>query len=176
MRAIAIKRATTWTERAADHVVLDHHDRHRRRLAMEGANGLAFLLDLPNQSALCGGDALVLEDGRLIEIIAAREPLMEIHCRDARHLARLAWHLGNRHCPAQLMATSLRVQRDHVIADMAEQLGARLSEIEAPFEPEAGAYAAAAAHAHDHDHDHERPDRDATHVETNRPIRYSHRP
>jgi urease accessory protein len=159
MRAISIKPAATWSGETADSIVLDYDDRHRRRLAMTGTKGLGFLLDLPSAGGLRGGDALVLEDGRLIEVVAAPEPLLEIRCRDPLHLARIAWHLGNRHLPTQLLARALRIRRDHVIADMAAQLGARVIEIEAPFDPEGGAYAAphvASGNHHQHDgHDHD---------------------
>lgn len=148
MRAIAVKPASTWSGEAADRVVLDYDNRHRRRIAMTGKNGMAFLLDLASPAGLRGGDALLLEDGRLIEVVAAAEPLLEIRCRGAKHLARLAWHLGNRHVPTQLLAGSLRIRRDHVLADLALQLGADVIEIEAPFEPEGGAYAAMPEHHH----------------------------
>jgi urease accessory protein len=153
MRAISIKHASTWTGEPADCVVLDYDDRHRRRVAMTGTKGTAFLLDLPVSTSLHGGDALVLEDGRLIEIVAASEPLLEIRCADARHLARLAWHLGNRHLPAQMLDNAIRVRRDHVIAEMAVELGARVIEIEAPFNPEGGAYQASHPHSHEHAHE-----------------------
>jgi urease accessory protein len=139
--------------------VLDFDDRHRRRMAMTGTRGLEFLLDLENAVALRGGDALVLEDGRLVEVVAAPEPLLEIRGSDPAHLVRLAWHLGNRHLPTQIMPKGLRIRRDHVIEAMVKGLGARVIEIEAPFDPEGGAYAEA-SHAHDeghahHGHDHE---------------------
>jgi urease accessory protein len=108
---------------------------------MTGTRGLAFLLDLENAVALRGGDALVLDDGRLIEVVAAPEPLAEIRCNDPQHLVRVAWHLGNRHLPTQIMAKGLRIRRDHVIEAMVKGLGARVIEIEAPFDPEGGAYA-----------------------------------
>jgi urease accessory protein len=149
MRAISIRQASTWSGEPADRVVLDFDDRHRRRIAMTGSKGTAFLLDLPSSARLHGGDALVLEDGRLIEVVAAAEPLLEIRGDDAKHLARLAWHLGNRHLPAQVLDGALRIRRDHVIAAMALSLGARVIEIEAPFEPEGGAYQRPHAHAHD---------------------------
>jgi urease accessory protein len=154
MRAIAVKAASTWSGAAADSVVLRYDDRHRRRLAMQGTKGLAFVLDLTKAESLRGGDALVLEDGRLVEVVAAPEPLLEIRCTDPLHLARLAWHLGNRHVPAQLLTKSLRVRRDHVIAVLAVQLGARVIEIEAPFDPEGGAYAPAPHHHQHNGHDH----------------------
>ncbi len=105
-----------------------------------------------------GGDALVLEDGRLVEVVAAPEPLAEIRGSDPHHLIRVAWHLGNRHLPTQIMPKGLRIRRDHVIEAMVKGLGARVIEIEAPFDPEGGAYAEHAhadAHAHGHTgHDH----------------------
>src|SRR5262250_2780582 len=140
-----------WKETPADTVVLDFDDRHRRRMAMTGTRGLEFLLDLENAVALRGGDALVLEDGRLIEVVAAPEPLVEIKGSDPHHLIRVAWHLGNRHLPTQIMPKALRIRRDHVIEAMVKGLGARVIEIEAPFDPEGGAYAEAAAHGHAHD-------------------------
>jgi urease accessory protein len=154
IRATHVKAQHRWTEAAADTVVLDFDDRHRRRMAMTGTRGLEFLLDLENAVALRGGDALVLEDGRLIEVIAAPEPLVEIRCKDPQHLVRVAWHLGNRHLPTQIMAKGIRIRRDHVIEAMVKGLGARLIEIEAPFDPEGGAYAgeghASAGTVHDH--------------------------
>jgi urease accessory protein len=160
LRATSVKAAQTWREEPADTVVLEFDDRHRRRLAMTGTRGLEFLLDLPEVVALRGGDALVLEDGRLIEVVAAAEPLLEIRARDAMHLVRIAWHLGNRHLPMQVTAKGLRIRRDHVIEEMVRGLGARVIEIEAPFDPEGGAYAGS-GHAHDHahhDHDHAHDD------------------
>ncbi len=166
VRATEVRGQHRWTESAADTVVLDFDDRHRRRMAMTGTRGLEFLLDLENAVALRGGDALVLEDGRLVEVVAAPEPLAEVRGADPVHLVRLAWHLGNRHLPTQITAKGLRFRRDHVIEAMVRGLGARVIEIEAPFDPEGGAYAGrghghgAEAHghgnaAHDHSsHDH----------------------
>jgi urease accessory protein len=160
IRATKVLGQHRWKEAAADTVVLDFDDRHRRRMAMTGTRGLEFLLDLENAVALRGGDALVLEDGRLIEVVAAPEPLLEIKGADPHHLIRVAWHLGNRHLPTQIMAKGLRIRRDHVIEAMVKGLGARVIEIEAPFDPEGGAYAGAAHgnahgdHVHHTGHDH----------------------
>ena len=154
IRATNVLGQHRWTQAAADTVVLDFDDRHRRRMAMTGTRGLDFLLDLENAVALRGGDALVLEDGRLIEVVAAPEPLVEIRGADPLHLVRVAWHLGNRHLPTQIMPKGLRIRRDHVIEEMVKGLGARIIEIEAPFDPEGGAYAAPHAHADDHAHGH----------------------
>ncbi|WP_184262790.1 urease accessory protein UreE [Rhodopseudomonas rhenobacensis] len=155
IRATHVKGQHRWNEAAADTVVLDFDDRHRRRTAMVGTRGLQFLLDLEHAVALRGGDALVLEDGRMIEVVAAAEPLIEIRCKDPQQLVRVAWHLGNRHLPTQLMAKGLRIRRDHVIEAMLQGLGAKIVEIEAPFDPEGGAYAQPAEPGHDHSgHDH----------------------
>jgi urease accessory protein len=165
IRATQVRSQHRWNEPPADTVVLDFDDRHRRRMAMTGTRGLEFLLDLENATVLRGGDALVLDDNRLIEVVAAPEPLAEIRGADPQHLVRIAWHLGNRHLPTQITARGLRIRRDHVIEAMVKGLGARVIEIEAPFDPEGGAYdggghahpAASEPHghaAHDHSHDH----------------------
>jgi len=150
MRATAVKSASAWSGATADRVVLGHDARHCRRVALTGSNGLVFLLDLSAATRLHGGDALILEDGRLIEVVAAREAILEIRCNDAQHLARVAWHLGNRHVPVQVLTDALRIQRDHVLAQLAEQLGARIVPLEAPFEPEAGAYDGGHTHGDAH--------------------------
>ena len=156
IRATQVRGQYRWTVAPADTVVLDFDGRHRRRMAMTGTRGLEFLLDLENAVALRGGDALVLDDGRLIEVVAAPEPLLEIRGTDPHHLVRVAWHLGNRHLPTQIMAKGLRIRRDHVIEAMVKGLGARVIEIEAPFDPEGGAYAggghADATERGSHDH------------------------
>src|SRR5947208_8868347 len=113
IRASQVRGQYRWTDAPADTVVLDFDDRHRRRMAMTGTRGLTFLLDLENAVALRGGDALVLEDGRLSEVVAAPEPLAEIRGTDPHHLVRLAWHLGNRHLPTQITVRGLRIRRDH---------------------------------------------------------------
>ena len=169
IRATQVRGQHRWSEAPADTVVLDFDDRHRRRMAMTGTRGLEFLLDLENAVALRGGDALVLDDGRLIEVVAAPEPLAEIRCNDPQHLVRVAWHLGNRHLPTQIMAKGLRIRRDHVIEAMVKGLGARVIEIEAPFDPEGGAYAGSAhapegASHHHAAHDHSSHDHDDHHA------------
>jgi urease accessory protein len=141
----------------ADTVVLDFDARSKRRIVMEGIGGTRFLLDLPRPQRMRNADALQLEDGRLIEILAAPETLIEIRVRDAGHLARLAWHLGNRHLPVEIGARFLRTREDAVIAEMIRGLGGTIRTISAPFEPEGGAYAAdspAAGHSHAHSHSH----------------------
>lgn len=159
LRATSVLAATSWRARPADTIVLEFDDRHRRRVAMTTTRGIDFLLDLPETVALRGGDLLVLEDGRVIEVVAAPEPLIEIRCADSAQMVRIAWHLGNRHLPTQLMGKHLRIRRDHVIEEMVKGLGARTIEIEAPFDPEGGAYLTPPpAPAHDYGHNHDAHD------------------
>jgi urease accessory protein len=155
LRAQSVLPAGGWSETPADSVVLEFDDRHRRRIQMTGVGGLTFLLDLAEAVALRAGDGLRLDDQRIVEVVAAPEPLAEIRAADPAALARVAWHLGNRHFPTELLKKSLRIRRDAVIEEMVKGLGATVVEIEAPFNPEGGAYlrAPAAAHQHDH-HDH----------------------
>jgi urease accessory protein len=139
----------------ADRVVLDYDDRHRRRMAMEGVDGLAFVLDLAEAVPLVSDCGLKLDDGRVVLVVAAAEPLVEIRAKDPAHLVRVAWHLGNRHLPTQIIKDRLRIRRDHVIEEMVRGLGARVITIEAPFDPEGGAYGHGTVTGHDHDHGHD---------------------
>jgi len=142
----------------ADTVLLDSTERHRRRATMTCVRGLEFLLDLPEAIMLRTGDAIMLDDGRLIEVLGKPEPLAEIRCGSPRELANVSWHLGNRHLPVQIFDNRIRIRRDHVIEDMVRGLGAKVALIEAAFDPEGGAYAQP-EHSHDHDHhDHKHGD------------------
>ncbi len=150
-RAGTVRPRGSWHARPLDCVVLDFDARHRRRIAMTGVRGTPVLLDLAETAALRGGDALVLEDGSLVEVVAAAEPLAEIAGADAAAGVRIAWHLGNRHLPVQIVGRRLRIRRDHVIEAMVAGLGGTVVAIEAPFDPEGGAYAGS-GHKHDHGH------------------------
>ena len=167
LRADKVLPAGHWAGEPADSVVLEFDERYRRRFVMTGVGGLAFLLDLPEAAMLRAGDGLRLEDGRIVEVLAAPEPLAEIRGADALTLMRVAWHLGNRHLATELTPKALRIRRDPIIEDMARGLGARVVPVEAPFNPEGGAYVQAEAlaqaaghdhgahdHAHGHDHSH----------------------
>ncbi len=112
-----------------------------------------MLLDLPQTTRLRDGDGLVLEDGAIVQVHAEPEPLLEIRAHDAGELVRIAWHLGNRHLPVQLYRDRIRIRADHVIAEMIVGLGGEAEAVEAPFEPETGAYTAS-HHHHDDDDDH----------------------
>src|SRR3954470_11668897 len=104
LRARSVKPAATWSAREAadDYVELPHDGRYRRRVTMRTEGDLVFLLDLPEATRLMHGDGLVLEDGRIIQVVAAEEPVAEITARDGHQLARIAWHLGNRHLPTEI--------------------------------------------------------------------------
>ncbi len=154
IRALSVYPAGLWSKAPADAVVLDFDARHRRRIAMTAKGGTEFLLDLPEAVALKQGDGLLLEDGRIIAVEAAPEALVEVTAKDGAHLLRLAWHLGNRHLPTELLGDRLRIRRDHVIEDMLVQLGAYVVPVDAPFHPEGGAYGHGRVHGHD-DHEHE---------------------
>jgi len=154
IRATEVLPAGSWTGAPADLVTLDREDRHRRRASLTGEYGLAFLLDLAQAVHLRHGDGLKLDDGRIVEVRAEAEDLVEIAADDMDHLVRIAWHLGNRHLPTQLMGATLRIRRDHVIEDMVQRLGGRLTPLAAPFDPEGGAYGHGQTHGHDHGHLH----------------------
>ena len=144
LRAARIDRAGQWPrERARGTVTLGYDDRHRRRLRLESDAGEPFLLDLPRAGVLEEGDGLALSDGSWLAVQAAPEALIEVTASSAEMLTRLAWHIGNRHLPAQLEGSRILIRDDHVIAAMLEGLGARLRRIDAPFTHERGAYAAA---------------------------------
>ena len=144
--------------RAADVITLDHDARHRRRISLVADGGTAFLLDLPRAAVLRDGDALQLEDGRLIRVTAAAEPLMHVAAGPSVGLARLAWHVGNRHLPAMIGDDHLLLREDHVIAAMLEGLGATVTYVSAAFTPEQGAYGGGGGHDHarapEHGHEH----------------------
>jgi urease accessory protein len=150
-RACEVRPAGAWNEASAiDSIALDAHERYRRRIVLTGERGTQFLLDLPQAAALRDGDGLLLDDGGIVRVAGRPEPLLEIRAANAEQLARLAWHIGNRHVDVQIAGNALRIRRDHVIEDMLIGLGARATPIEAPFTPEAGAYA---HHGHSDEHD-----------------------
>jgi len=149
MRAVSVLAAATWNPSAAvDSVLLDHDHRHRRRIALRTQSGAELLLDLPQAARLHDGDGLALEGGGVVVVRATPEPLLEIDAHSAAALMRVAWHLGNRHVPVQILDRRLRIRADHVLADLVKQLGGRVVVIDAAFDPEAGAY----AESHHDDH------------------------
>jgi urease accessory protein len=135
---------------ASDRVVLDYDSRHRRRIVLHGEAGTVVLLDLSEAAHLRDGDALQGEDESLVLVAAAPERLVEIRAGSQAELIRIAWHLGNRHLPTQLLPDALRIRTDHVIEEMVRGLGGTVSAIEAPFDPEGGAYGHGAVRGHSH--------------------------
>lgn len=168
LRASRVVRGADLGSRIASHsVTLDREARYRRRIAMTTDRGQAFLLDLPEATYLANGDALELSDGVLVEVLAAPEDLLEVHAHDPAALARIAWHIGNRHTPAEITPDAIYIKPDHVLAEMVEGLGAHVHRVRRPFEPEGGAYGSKGplqsghhhgghGHAHGHalEHDH----------------------
>ena len=135
VRKIAVR-----PERVIDRISLDHVARHRRRIALTGIGGLEVLLDLEKATVLKAGDALKLDDGGLLLIEASPEKLLEIRTENRLRLMRLAWHIGNRHTPAELADDAIYIAYDHVLEEMVRGLGATTNIVQRAFEPEGGAY------------------------------------
>ena len=133
-------------------LTLDHRRMHRGDICT--AKGERIVLDLAPPVWLRTDDALVLDDGRLIDIVAAPEPLLEVRAADAATFLRIAWMLGDHHVPAQVLKLRLRVRRDPAVAALLSQYAVSSIEIEAPFDPEGGAYSTHGHHKHDHRHNH----------------------
>lgn len=156
-RATTVASANKWpAERQRATVTLDYDGRYRRRIRLVTDEGDPFLLDLPQAVRLGEGDGLVLEDGGYVRVVAAAEPVADLSCRELSETARIAWHIGNRHIPIQVLPDgALRIRDDHVIVEMARQLGAQVHCHQAPFSPEPGAYASRNDKLHSHAHAHE---------------------
>ncbi|MGX1787196.1 urease accessory protein UreE [Bosea sp. NPDC055332] len=167
-RAISVvRKAAVKQDRVVETLTLDHEDRNRRRVALKGDGGQDILLDLDKPTALNDGDAVKLEDGSLVLIKAAAQKLIEITAENPLRLARVAWHIGNRHTPAEITANAIYIEHDHVLAEMVRGQGCAMADVERPFQPERGAYDHDHAdcghdhhghhhhdHAHEHGHDH----------------------
>lgn len=151
-RALHVAPAGSWpAERAAGRITLPYDDRHRRRLRLTADDGTEFLLDLERAAVLRDGDGLALDDGAWIAVRAAAEDVLEVTAAAPGDLVRLAWHIGNRHIPAELSAGRILIRDDPVIADMLRGLGAVVAPARAPFTPEGGAYAGGVReHRHAH--------------------------
>lgn len=140
-----------------DLVTLNFHDRMIRRKRLVTAHDESFVVDLAETVSLDNGDAFELADGRLVQVVAAAEALMQVTTSDTGDLPRLAWHIGNRHAPCQIGAHALILQRDKVLRGMLEGLGATVTDINAPFTPDGGAYGHGRTLGHGHGgvvHDH----------------------
>jgi urease accessory protein len=149
LRAVAIVRKPAVKAGAiVGRITLDHEARQRRRMVVRSDAGSEFLLDLEKASTLREGDALRLEDGGLLVVKAAAEPLIEIRAENPLRLLRVAWHIGNRHTPAEITEDAIYLAADHVLATMVRGLGCSVQPVLRAFQPELGAYA-----GHDHHHD-----------------------
>lgn len=144
--AQTLHRKGHWTG-PAETCTLDYDARFLRRKRLVTDDGRSFVLDLEQTTSLDHGDALELEDGSRVMICAAPESVLVVN---GTNLARLAWHIGNRHTPCQVENGRLLIQNDPVIAHMLRHLGADLTEAELPFTPEGGAYGHGRTHSHDH--------------------------
>ena len=146
--ALIHRSAGNWPDdRATTAVTLDFEARHRRRISLTLDDGEVILLNLPKAVAMADGDGLQLEDGRWVRVQASKERLVEIWHADLDQLVRIAWHLGNRHLPTDICGPLLRIRPDHVIEDMLRGMGTELRTVDAPFQPEGGAYV---GHSHLH--------------------------
>jgi urease accessory protein len=157
LRVVRVVDSASDTARRIDSVILTSDQRRVQTGHLTGVNGTVIGVMLPQPVVLRNGDALELDDGSLVDVVIAPEPLVEVRGTDLTHLARLAWHLGDRHVPVQIFANRLRMRPDAALESMLKELGARVAAIEAPFDPEGGAYA---VHAHGHDHAHGHHDHD----------------
>ncbi|KQT44678.1 urease accessory protein UreE [Devosia sp. BK] len=144
-RAVAHLPANHGRGAPIDTITLAHDERRVRRKLLTGKNGTEVMVDFPNSVTLDHQGGLELGDGRIIEVLAAKEILYAVTAKDAAHLLRLAWHIGNRHTPAQLDADRILIKRDHVLKGMLEGLGAKVTDVTEPFFAEHGAY-----HSHNH--------------------------
>ncbi|NOD36106.1 MULTISPECIES: urease accessory protein UreE [unclassified Ruegeria] len=131
----------------ADSLYLTYDDRFLRRKVLTCESGEQILIDLAQTTSLDHGGALILDDGREVEIRAAPEALLQVTAPD---LTRIAWHIGNRHTPCQIEKDRLFIQVDHVINDMLLKIGATVQEVHQPFTPEGGAYGHGRTHGHTH--------------------------
>lgn len=157
IRATSIIRNESVDEdRIVDVITLDHGDRHRRRIVLHADGGTSFLLDLDKADVLEDGDGILLDSGWLVQVRAAPEKLIEIRTEDPLDLLTLAWHIGNRHVPAEITREAIYIAYDHVLLDMLQGLGAQTAIVERPFRPVRGAYHhhEHGGHSHHHSHGH----------------------
>jgi urease accessory protein len=148
-RLVEVRAAGEWPlaeERGT--LTLAFEERHRRRMRIASDQGTELLLDLRRTVQLHDGDGVQGEQGGWWRVVAAPETVLEIRGRDPQHTARLAWHLGNRHCPTEIRPDGLRVRHDHVLEAMVTGLGATCRQLFVPFDPEGGAYAGGHVHGH----------------------------
>ncbi len=173
LRATAIvRKPAVKADKVADTVTLDHEGRNRRRIALKGDAGLDFLLDLDKATVLNDGDAVKLEDGRLVQVKAAPQKLLELRAENPLRLLKAAYHVGNRHTPAEVTADAIYIEEDHVLAEMARGQGCTVTPVVRAFQPERGAYEHDCGHDHSHGHHH--PDHGHDHAQDHKAHDHSH--
>ncbi|WP_369053323.1 urease accessory protein UreE [Burkholderia gladioli] len=143
-----VKLAASLVARAPT-LTLAYDARCRSRFAATLDSGEELAVVLPRGTVLADGDVLVADDGALVRVVAAAEAVMRVRAPDALTFTRAAYHLGNRHTPVEIGLDTLKLEYDPVLADMLTRLGARVERVEAPFQPEAGAYGGGHRHGHD---------------------------
>ena len=129
-----------WKFRVDDEIVLDYQDRNRRRIKLDSKKKISFLLDEKETVFLNNGSLLILSNEYKVKVIAKLENVLKVEAKDKRNLAVLAWHIGNRHIPAEIYKDYIIIQRDEIISRMLKLLGAKVVKKKLSFTPERGAY------------------------------------
>jgi urease accessory protein len=165
LRATSVlRKAAVKADRVADTIALGHRERSRGGATVTAASGLSFVIDLDKPTVLNDGDALKLEDGRLVQVRAAAESLLEIRAENPLRLTRLAWHLGGHHVPAEMTSEALYVPNDAALGELVRGQGCAMTVVERPFQPEQEVHHHAHGgdcgcghdhHHHDHHHGHD---------------------
>ena len=174
-----VRKPAVKPDRVVDTVTLDHAARGRRHAHLTGEGGTEIHLDLDMETTLNDGDALRLEDGRLVQVKAAAEPLLEVRAENPLRLMRLAWHLGSQHGLAEITGDALYMQADPALAELARGQGCTTTPVARPFRPEQSAHVCDHDHGHDHghnhhDHDHAHHHHDHHHAHTHEPAHHGH--
>jgi len=149
-----VRKPAVKADRVVDTITLDHEARNRRQGILKAEGGTEILLDLDMETTINDGDALRLEDGRLVQVKAAAEPLLEVKAENPLRLTRLAWHLGSSHGLVEITADALYVENDPAIAELVRGQGCTATPVERPFRPERSAHVCDHDHGHHHHHHH----------------------
>lgn len=149
-----VRKPAVKADRVVDTITLDHAARNRREAALKGEGGTEIRLDLDMDTTINDGDALRLEDGRLVQVKAAAERLLEVRAENPLRLIRLAWHLGSQHGLAEITADALYVEDNPAVAELVRGQGCTATSVERPFRPERSAHHCDHDHGHHHGHSH----------------------
>ena len=129
-----------WKCRVDDEIVLDYQDRNRRRIKLDSKKKISFLLDEKETVFLNNGSLLILSNEYKVKVIAKLENVLKVEAKNKSNLSSLAWHIGNRHIPAEIHKDYIIIQRDEIISRMLKLLGAKVVKKKLSFTPEKGAY------------------------------------